>query len=76
MGIATDAESLLLDAAEAARLLGICRAGVYRAVSSGRMPGPVRIGRRTLWRRDELEDWVNAGCPARTRWEWPEGAGG
>lgn len=68
-----DAEPLLLDAQHTARLLGICRAGVYRGVANGRIPAPVRIGRRTLWRRAELLAWVNAGCPPVSRWTWTPG---
>lgn len=37
--------------------------------SAGWIPQPVRIGRSTLWRADELRDWVAAGCPRRTEWE-------
>lgn len=33
------------------------------------VPRPVPLGRRTIWRVAELEEWVNAGCPARERWE-------
>jgi predicted DNA-binding transcriptional regulator AlpA len=37
--------------------------------AAGWIPRPVRIGRSTLWRADELRDWVAAGCPRRTEWE-------
>jgi predicted DNA-binding transcriptional regulator AlpA len=37
--------------------------------SLGLIPRPVRIGRSTLWRADELRDWVSAGCPRREEWE-------
>jgi hypothetical protein len=29
----------------------------------------MRIGRSTLWRADELREWVVAGCPRRQQWE-------
>ena len=35
----------------------------------GHIPRPVKIGRSTLWRADELQDWVAAGCPGRDAWE-------
>jgi len=35
----------------------------------GLIPRPVRIGRSTLWRLDELRQWVAAGCPRRAEWE-------
>lgn len=37
--------------------------------SAGWIPKPVRIGRSTLWRFDELREWVAAGCPRRAEWE-------
>lgn len=67
--------ALLVDAKEAANL---CRLGLstwWRFVAGGKTPAPVRIGRAVRWRRDELLAWVDAGCPARSRWEslWPSG---
>jgi predicted DNA-binding transcriptional regulator AlpA len=37
--------------------------------TAGRIPRPVRIGRSTLWRIDELRAWVAAACPRRDVWE-------
>ena len=37
--------------------------------AAGWIPRPVRIGRSTLWRADELRAWVEAGCPRRDEWE-------
>jgi len=37
--------------------------------SAGLIPQPVRIGRSTLWRVEELKAWVAAGCPRRAEWE-------
>jgi excisionase family DNA binding protein len=60
---------LLLSAGEAAKLIGICRSHFYALHSSGRLgPLPVRLGRRILWNRKELETWVEAGCPSRESW--------
>ena len=59
---------LLLSAVEAAALLGIGRTHFYGLHASGQVPLPVKLGRRTLWRKDELTAWVNAGCPARDKW--------
>ena len=63
-------ESLLLSAEDAAALLGIGRSLFYSMHSSGRLgPLPVKLGRRALWNRRELEAWVEAGCPARLQWQ-------
>ena len=61
---------LLLSAQEAAGILGIGRAHLYGLHSSGQLgPLPVKLGRRRLWRADEIRDWVNAGAPPRVKWQ-------
>ena len=62
-------DRLLIGAADAATMCGVSRSTWWALHSSGRVPLPVRLGRRTLWRRGELEAWIAAGCPARERWE-------
>lgn len=71
MDRATDNQgaTLLLSAEEAARLLGIARSHLYQLHSSGRLgPLPVKLGKRSLWNRKELEAWTDAGCPVREKW--------
>ena len=58
-----------LNATDAARLLGISRAHFWKLYSSGRTPRPRRLGRRTVWSRDELLAWFDAGCPAYNPWQ-------
>jgi predicted DNA-binding transcriptional regulator AlpA len=60
---------LLLTAKRAAKVCGISLRTWRTYDSAGRIPRPVRIGRRTLWRREELCNWVVAGCPRRDEWE-------
>ena len=63
-------DSLLVSAKDAARLLGIGKTLFYELHSSGRLgPMRVKLGRRSLWNRQELTDWVNAGYPAREQWQ-------
>ena len=61
-------QALLIDAAGAARLCGIGRTLWLQMASAGRVPMPIRLGRRTLWQREELAAWTKAGCPGRDRW--------
>jgi excisionase family DNA binding protein len=61
--------SLTMHAASAAKLCGVSRATWYALAAAGRLPKPVRLGRRTLWRVDELKAWIDAGCPPLHRWE-------
>jgi len=61
--------SLLLSFADAAALLGISRALLYSMWADGRLgPQVVKIGRRSLLNRAELEQWVSAGLPPRNVW--------
>jgi predicted DNA-binding transcriptional regulator AlpA len=59
----------LLSAVETAALLNISRTSLYALHSSGRLPLPVKLGRRTLWNLEEMKNWTAAGCPARQKWE-------
>lgn len=59
-----------LTATEAAKLIGVGRSHFYAMHSSGRLgPMPISLGRRTLWKRKELENWVSADCPPRGQWK-------
>lgn len=61
--------ALLLDAKEGARLLGIGERFFWSMHSSGELgPLPIRLGKRTLWSKFELENWVKARCPRREEW--------
>ncbi|MDD4888705.1 MAG: helix-turn-helix domain-containing protein [Phycisphaerae bacterium] len=60
---------LLVDTVAAAALCGVSRSHYLALASAGKVPLPIRLGRRTLWRADELRRWIEAGCPARERWQ-------
>ena len=61
---------LLLSFADAAKLLSISRALLYQLHADGRLgPMVVKLGRRSLLSRAELEAWVRAGLPPRVKWE-------
>ncbi len=71
----TDAEDrvnitpLLLDANAVAAILSVSRAMVFSMMSTSMLgPLPIRLGKRTLWRYEELAAWVRAGCPRREVW--------
>ena len=66
-------QPLLVSAKEAARICGIGRSLWCSLQSAGRVPMPIRLGRRTLWRVAELAEWVEAGCPPRHIWEARKG---
>jgi excisionase family DNA binding protein len=66
----------LLDVGQVADLLSIGRTKVFQLDSAGRLPDSIRLGTRVRrWRRQEVEDWIAAGCPLRTEWNWKQKKG-
>lgn len=51
-------EVRLMGDAESARRAGLSVASVWRKTKAGEFPTPIRIGRRTLWRSDEVTEWI------------------
>jgi excisionase family DNA binding protein len=64
-----DAEPLLIDAAELARLLMVSVKTIDRWLRAKKLPAPIVIGRERRWRRQEIELWLAAGAPAQREWE-------
>jgi excisionase family DNA binding protein len=61
---------MLLTPDEVATLLRTTRKGIYAMAERGVLPGVVRLGRRGLFRRDDLLSWLDerrAPSPGRTR---------
>jgi excisionase family DNA binding protein len=61
-------QAILLPAVEAAALANVSRATWCRLRSAGKVPPAIRLGRKVLWRRDELTAWISAGCPDNELW--------
>jgi predicted DNA-binding transcriptional regulator AlpA len=62
-------EAFLVSAEDAAALIGVGRSHFYALHSSGRLgPMPVKLGKRTLWVRQDLMDWAAQHCPPRQKW--------
>jgi predicted DNA-binding transcriptional regulator AlpA len=61
--------ALLVTARQAAAMCGKSLRTWRTWDAAGLIPRPVRIGRSTLWRAEELRSWVHAGCPRRQEWE-------
>ena len=62
--MSTDTTPLLISAEELASLLGISERTLWRLLSAGQLPQPLRLGRNTRWRLDEIRYWIDSGCPA------------
>lgn len=66
---ALDPTVLLISAAETATRLSVSKGTLHKLVAVGAIPKPIHLGRRALWRVEELEEWVRDGCPPVERWE-------
>lgn len=60
---------ILLAAPKAAKFCGVAESTFWKLNAAGRIPRARALGRRRLWSRAELMEWVEAGCPSRDRWE-------
>lgn len=54
-------------------MLDVARTTIYRLKDSGRLPQPLKLGGSVKWRKDEIDAWVDAGCPPVTKWNWEGG---
>lgn len=54
---------ILYTAREAAAFCMISESNWYKLNRKGYIPRPVRIGTMYRWRKNDLVDWVAAGCP-------------
>lgn len=49
-----------LNAQEIAAHLGISRSGIYSLMKSSHFPSPIKFGRLSRWKVDDLKQWLNS----------------
>lgn len=59
---------ILINSAEAARLVGIDESTWRRYSSAGKVPVPIKLGALNRWCPEELKAWAMHGCPPREEW--------
>jgi excisionase family DNA binding protein len=55
---------MMMTADELAETLCISLRQVWRLKAKGDLPKPVNIGRNVRWRRSDIIEWIEAGCPS------------
>ena len=60
-------EPVMITARQLAVLLQVSTRQVWRMLSAGRVPTPIRVGGIVRWRMAEVENWIAEGCPAQSR---------
>lgn len=67
---ADQASPLLLDADGVCLRLSIGKSHFFELKKTDRFPlQPLRLGRCVRFRADELQRWIDAGCPGAMRWK-------
>lgn len=62
----------LLTIPQVCAYLNIARATFYKINATGAFGLlPIKLGtcRKVLYRKDEIENWIRAGCPHRKQWQ-------
>jgi predicted DNA-binding transcriptional regulator AlpA len=60
---------VLIGAESVGQLIELSGRTVRRYRSMGKLPAPLKVGGAVRWRRQEILDWIAAGCPDRRTWE-------
>ena len=60
-----ESTAVLIPVEEVASMLGVSERTLWRLLSAGKVPEPLRIGRSTRWRSAEIREWIERGCPRR-----------
>ena len=65
----TDELPLVVDARRLAKFLCAGLRTVRSWDAAGKLPAPIRLGGKVVWRTDEIRDWLAAGAPRRAEWQ-------
>ncbi|MBN9523298.1 helix-turn-helix domain-containing protein [bacterium] len=66
--VADPSVPLVADAKGLAKLLGLGVRTIRSHDAAGKLPQPLKLGGRVVWRLDELRAWLDAGAPDRATW--------
>jgi predicted DNA-binding transcriptional regulator AlpA len=64
-----DDADIMVTVHEAAAMCKMSKTTFYKLHASGKTPRRVKLGALARWRRQEILDWIKAGCPSREKWE-------
>jgi excisionase family DNA binding protein len=62
---ATEEKPELLSVDQVARMLGISGRSVWRMLSSGELPSPIKIGGLTRWSREQIQAMIDLSAPIK-----------
>jgi prophage regulatory protein len=64
---ATGRSESILTVEDVASMLRVAKRTVWRLVSTGKIPQPIRYGRNVRWRSADIDLWLELGCPEQAR---------
>ena len=56
-------DAAMLTVHDVARMLNCSARTVYRLTDAGKIPRPVKLNALVRWGREDIENWINQGCP-------------
>ena len=52
-------EPLLYSVKQLSAAINLTRTSIYSLIKKGAFPTPIKVGKRSLWARKEVEQWIN-----------------
>jgi predicted DNA-binding transcriptional regulator AlpA len=68
LGEPTAVQARQVPAKIAAVIAGVSLPTWHRLRAARKVPDPCRLGGRVMWNVEELQNWVDAGCPDADTW--------
>ena len=65
----TEEPPLVVDARRLAKFLCAGLRTVRTWDAAGKLPAPIHIGGKVVWRTAEIREWLAAGAPGRAEWQ-------
>jgi predicted DNA-binding transcriptional regulator AlpA len=62
-----EVEPVMITARQLAVLMQVSTRQVWRMLSAGKVPQPIRVGGIVRWRMAEIENWIALGCPGQSQ---------
>lgn len=56
----------MIDVREVATILSVSTRTVWRLISRGEIPQPIRFGRNVRWRQIDIESWIASQAPTNS----------
>jgi len=59
----------LMNVKEVAAMLHVSQRHLWRLKAAGKLPKPVRVGECVRWLLNDIETWLELGCPSQRKFE-------